>query len=293
MFAACDKNDNRVEENAHVKPVFVTNLNPVDDEGLSNDVSENVIQGIASFENGWFVTQKSGTSILLINYLDQNGTSLFHQRLSLNSHGQDLSLEIISNNELYLYTTTGTFSENRNTGMIKLYVELPEMNDNTRDWQLTNISFEEEYLLNYSNATPTINESKTQFAIRSKNTILIHDKELIDNFDFTQTHHFELNNSQLTDNYNYSMWFQGIAMKNNRVYCLTGNEKINTEKKIFVYDLNGIVTNKFIFDQSDFNQSFFEKFEPEGLSFINNEMYFTIMTKSETTSGNIKYLFKL
>ncbi len=294
MLIACDKTE---EDDGviitRVTPTFITTLHPVDDEGVSNDVSENVIQGIAAFEDGWFVTQKSGTSILLINYLDENGLSLFHKRFSLNSHGQDLSLEQISDNELYLYTTMGTFGETRNTGMIKLYVSLPELVNNERDWSLMEITSGDGYALNYSNATPTLDESKQKFAIRSKYTILVHDREHLENLDFTPEYHFELNNSQLTDNYNFSMWFQGIAMKDNLVYCLTGNEQLKTEKKIYVYNPNGIATSKMFFTKNDFNQEFYEKFEPEGLAFKDNELYFTIMTKSEAVVGNVKYLYKL
>ena len=277
----------------NLTPVFVTELNPTDVSGLSSDVSINVIQGIVAFESGWFVTQRSGISILLINYLDENGVSLFHQRLPINSHGQDLSLEQTADNELILYTSKGTFGETRNTGVYKLSVQLPEKINNERDGSLTNISVENSFDLNYTNATPTLDEAKQNFAIRSNNTILIHSKASIETNDYTATEHFELNNGQLLDNLDFNMWFQGIAMKDNLVYCLAGNESLLSNKNIYIYNQSGIALEKYSFDKSNFNQTFYDKFEPEGLTFKENELYFTIMTKSELETGNIKYLYKI
>ena len=277
----------------NVTPDFVTELNPIDDSGLGADVSRNVIQGIAAFENGWFVTQRSGTSILLINYLDENGVSLFHQRIPINSHGQDLSLEQISDDELYLYTSKGTFDETRSTGVYKLLVQLPEKINNEREWSLTDISVVTSYDLNYTNATPSLDETKQNFAIRSNNTILVHSKNSIETNDYSTTQHFELNNGQLVDNLNLNMWFQGIAMKDNLVYCLAGNESLLSNKNIYIYNQSGIAVEKYSFDKSDFYQRFYDKFEPEGLTFKDNNLYFTIMTKNELETGNIKYLYKI
>jgi hypothetical protein len=291
---ACNNDDDTiVEETQHVTPTFVAELNPVDDEGTPFDVSRNVIQGIASFENGWFVTQHSGTSILLINYLDANGVSLFHTRLTINSHGQDLSLEQVSDNQLYLYTTKGTFGGNRNTGILKLNVLLPSTNNGERDWSQTNISVESEYNLDYSNCTPTLSDDKTQFAIRSAESILIHTKQNIESQNFTPTSIFQLHSEQTRDNGNYSMFFQGIAMKDNLIYCLAGNQRLSTHKNIYIYNQNGEVLDKFLFDKNDMPQNFHNKFEPEGLDVKDNTLYFSIMTKSEIQEGNIKYLYKL
>jgi len=290
IIFSCDDDEQVVDTTIpHVKPTYIATLNPIDDLGATTDVSKNVIQGIASFENGWFVTQKSGNSILLINYLDENGVSLYHKRLLINSHGQDLSIEQISANELYLYTTTGTFGNTRASGILKLKVSL----NDARDWSLTEIDAEATYNLNYTNCTPSLSEDNTQFAIRSFHSILIHNKQGIESLNFNITTQFELNEEQLRDNGNFSMFFQGIAMKDDLVYCLAGNEKVGTEKNIYVYNQDGTVSEKYIFDRTDFNQTFYEKFEPEGLTIKDNQLYFTIMTKSQTETGNIKYLYNL
>ena len=229
----------------------------------------------------------------LINYLNENGVSLYHKRFSLSSHGQDLSLEQISDNELYLYTTKGIFDGNRNTGILKLNVLLPELNNGERAWSETDITIASEYNLDYNNCTPTLSDDKTQFAIRSAESILIHKKQNIENQNYTPTNVFQLHSEQVTDNGNFSMFFQGIVMKDNLIYCLGGNAKLESHKNIYVYNQSGVVLDKFVFDKNDFPQKFYNKFEPEGLTFKDNELYFSIMTKSEVQDGNIKYLYKL
>lgn len=294
VVCSCSKDDdNQKDASAHITPTFVTSLNPEDEDGQSYNVSNNVIQGIASFEDGWFVAQTSGNSVLLINYLNASGESLFKKRLYVDSHGQDLSVEIISENELYLYTTIGAFGENRNTGILKLKVSLSSIANNQRDWLSTSIIVDNQYDLNYSNSTPALSEDKSQFSIRSANTIYVHNKTNVESLNFNPQYIFQLHPEQLSDNGNYSMFFQGIAMKNNNVFCLAGNEKIGTHKNIFVYNQNGMVTDKFTFDRNDFSQNFYDKFEPEALAFKNDDLYFSIMTKSEFATGNIKYLYKI
>ena len=281
------------DDSISLKPEFVTTLYPEDDNGYSYNVSNNVIQGIVSFENGWFVTQRSGNSVLLINYLNSNGQSLFKKRLFVNSHGQDLSLEVLSENELYLYTSQGAFEDNRGTGVLKLKVSLPISINGQRDWSSTTIEVFDQFDLNYTNATPTINEDKTQFAIRSASSVYLFSKESIENGSFSFHSYFQLNNKQLIDNGSNSMYFQGIAMKENNIYCLAGNEILGTNKNIFVYNQKGHVINQINFDRNDFVQNFDEKFEPEGLAFKDNDLYFTIMTYSTAYSGNKKYLYKV
>lgn len=293
LFATCKPQPPPAEDILHVVPEFITRLHPVDNQGVSNDVSLNVIQGITGFENGWFVTQKSGTSILLLNYLDRNGQSLFHTRLAVNSHGQDLSLEQVSDNELHLFTTYGSFNGNRNTGLLELQVQLAPKINNERDWSATTVSVANQYPLNYTNATPCIDNSKEKFAVRSLNTILIHEKSKLKAGNLTADRHFTLNNSQLVDNENFTMWFQGIEMHNDKVFCMTGNGRLTSHKKIYVYNHNGEVLDKYVFDKNDFSLDIFDKFEPEGLYLKDKQLNFTIMTKSETEQGNIKFLYKI
>lgn len=291
LLSSCKKEDLQttvIEE--RITPQLITQVQPIDEEAVSYNVSNNVIQGIAAFEDGWFTTQTSSTQngILLINYLDANGHSLFQKRLNIDSHGQDLSLEMISNNELYLYTTIGPFGQNRNTGILRLKIQLTD----DRDWSQTMIEVNATFDLNYTNCTPSLNTVKDKFAIRSKNSILVHSKVDIEADNFSVLYHFDLNQNQLKDNEQRSMWFQGIAMQNDLVYCLTGNATQTTHKKIFVYNNKGIVTKKYVFDQDDFDIDIDIKFEAESLYLDGNDLYFLIMTKNPTIEGNIKYLYK-
>ena len=290
IFAACKKDEAKLDvAEERVTPKLITQLHPVDDELVSYKVSNNVIQGITAFENGWFTTQTSANTTLLINYLDANGNSLFHKRLSVDSHGQDLSLEVISNNELYLYTSIGPFNDNRNTGILRLKVQLTE----NRDWNQATISIDRIYALNYSNCTPSLNTTKDKLAIRSKNSVLVHLKENIEANNYSPLYHFDLNEGQLKDNEHRNMWFQGIAMQNDLVYCLTGNATETSHKKIFVYNDKGLVTKKYFFDKKDFDIEIDLKFEPESLYLLDNKLYFLIMTKNSEMEGNIKYLYRV
>ncbi len=294
ILISCDDDDINIDDGiTHIKPEFIVELFPKDDAGIGQSVSKNVIQGITSFENGWFTTQKSNGGIFLINYINANGVSLFHKRFTYNAHGQDLSLEQLSENQIMLYTTKGTFGETRNTGITKLLVDLSPAVGGVRDWSMTDITLDNQYNLDYTNSTPTLNEAKDKFAIRSKNTILVHDKLTLESSNFTPLYRFELHSEQLIDNGGYSMFFQGIAMKEDIVFCLTGNGEFGTEKKIFSYNSIGQVQNRYVFDRNDLNQPIIDKLEPEGLSFINDNLYFTIMTKPSDLDGNRKYLYKI
>jgi len=270
---------------------FITELKPVD-SAKEYDRSINVIQGIAAFENGWFVSQTSASKYLLINYLDNNGKSLFNRRILVNSHAQDLSLEQVSDTELYLYTTVGEYNRKGASGLLRLKVILPEKVNGKRDMAQLKISLDSIFDLELNNSTPTINEAKTNFAIRSGNKVLIILKKSLLHGDYTDNIiKFSLDSSQLKDGDTY-LWFQGIAMKDNLVYCLTGNNSVDSPKYIYVYKLNGEVVKKIALNHNDFAKSIGDKYEPEGLTFQGNTLYYTIMTKAKT-GGNRKFLFKI
>jgi len=276
----------------YVTPKLVTPLYPVDDPDVATDISARVIQGFAHFEDGWFVTQTLNESYLLVNYLNEQGISLFHERIPVNSHGQDLSIETISDNEIILYTTTGTFSGMRESGILKLHVYLPEKINNQRDWSQTLITIDNTFDLDYINCTPSYNDLSQRFYVRSNISILSHSKTALETGNFIPDSHFEINPDQLTDDGGFSMWFQGIISSSDLVYCLTGNDKIGTLKKIFKYDNRGVVLKKYVFNRNNFELEINEKFEPEGLDIIDNEIFFTIMTRNFDNTVNDKFLYK-
>lgn len=303
LIVSCEKDDTTTENTPVVvySPIFDTELIPEDDGSTTDpkDRSINVIQGLASFENGWFTSQTSSSKYLIINYLGADGISQFNVKLNVNSHAQDLSLEMISDTELYLYTSEGSFKDGdvtRGSGMVRLHVTLP-LKDGSGNRDMSNlvIVLDDSYDLNYINSTPTISEDKSHFAIRSNATIHVISKENIESGNFSDIEYrFELHAEQLVDNLGSSIWFQGIAIKDGVTYCLTGDNKINSIKKLFLYNTSGTVISKSSFTFEDFGLAAESKLEPESLSFMGDDLYMAMMTeKPDGASGNLKFLFKL
>ncbi|MCK5787377.1 MAG: hypothetical protein KAH32_00055, partial [Chlamydiia bacterium] len=78
------------------------------------------------------------------------------------------------------------------------------------------------------------------------------------------------------------------------VYCLTGDNKINSYKKLFVYDDRGVVVSKSTFSPKDFELDAKSKLEPESLSFVGDDLFMSMMIeKSDGAKGNLKFLYKL
>jgi len=280
-----------VQSKKEIKGDYILELRPENSYGYY-DMSINVIQGIAAFEKGFFTAQTSNNKYLSINYLDQNGESVYNYRFNVVSHGQDLSLEQISDTILYLYTTYGYFDKKGKSGVMQIKVTLPKPVDGKRDMSQLEMKIDKKILLGLDNATPTINEEKTKFAIRSGNQILIAKKEDVLNQNLKNVKNFDLDNTQLYDNDGNSLWFQGIAMKNEKIYCVTGNNSVDSPKYLYVYNAEGKVLEKHELNQNEFAKNVGHKYEPEGITFIDDQLYYTVMVKGET-GGNRKFLFKL
>lgn len=279
-----------IQANKKITGDFQLELQPKNSYGYY-DMSINVIQGIASFENGWFTSQTSANKYLSINYLSEDGKSVFNKRFTIESHGQDLSLEKISENELILYTTLGHYNKEGKSGLLCLKVTLPEKIDGQRDMSKTEISIHKKIDLKLDNSTPTLSTDANTFAIRSGNSIVVASKTAVLNNDLSNAKTFSMDKSQLEDN-GKTLWFQGIAMKDNQIYCMTGNNSVNSPKKLYVYNTKGEVVKKHSIDHNDFAKSVGNKYEPEGITFVGNELYYTIIAKGKT-GGNKKFLYRL
>jgi hypothetical protein len=280
-----------VQSKKEIAGDYLVALKPVDSY-KAYDMSINVIQGIAAFENGWFTSQTSANKYLLINYLDEKGESKFNYRISVNSHAQDLSLEQISDNELYLYTTLGEYNKEGASGLLRLKVLLPQKINGKRDMSKIKLIKDKELLLGLNNSTPTISENKKFFAIRSGNHVLVFTKENLLKGNYSSfISKFPIDQSQLKNGSTH-LWFQGIAMKDNLIYCLTGNNSVDSPKLLYVYNLKGEVMKKLKIDKNAFAKQIGHKYEPEGLTFVGDDLYYTIMTKAKT-GGNKKFLYKL
>lgn len=281
-----------VQSKTEVTGDFQIELKPQNSFGYY-DMSINVIQGIASFEKGYFTTQTSADKFLSINYLNAKGESVFNYRFDISSHGQDLSLEQVSENELYLYTTVGHYDKIGGSGIVRLKVTLPKKKDGVRNMSQLKMAIDKEYALQLDNATPTLSEDKKSFAIRSGNTVIVASKEDVLQNDLSKAKRFSLDTSQLQGDTDEDVfWFQGIAMKDNKVYCLTGNNVLNSLKQLFVYNTDGKILKKYQIEKNEFAKQLHDKLEPEGLTFVGNDLFYTLIIKGKT-GQNRKFLFKM
>ena len=237
-----------------------------------------VVQGITSYDGYWVTTQTAEDKFLVVNFLDQNGVSEYNERIMYPSHGQDLSIEYNEAQRLlYLYTT----STQRN-GIARIAYSL--------DGLLPKLISVDEYDLKCKRCTPTISEDKNYFAVKDKKEILIYDKNKIVENKTKEAllYRFKLDERQTKK----GLWFQGIAMKDNLVYCLSSDSALESEKLLFVYDLSGKVvfhTKLEAGKQEALKEG--KKYEFEGLTFKGNALYTTVM--SGKSGRNIKRLYKI
>jgi len=224
--------------------------------------------------------------------LNEKGNSVFNHRFDISSHGQDLSIEKISENELYLYTTVGHYNEEGASSIVRYKAVLPEKVNGKRDMSNLVITADQEYDLKLDNCTPTLCEEGTHFAMRSGNSIIVATKDDVLNSDLSNAKKFDLDTSQLKGENGETLWFQGIAMKNGKIYCMTGNNSLNSLKQIFVYNTDGEILKKHTIEKNDFAKQLDKKLEPEGMTFIGDDLHYTIILKDKT-GRNRKFLFKL
>jgi hypothetical protein len=128
--------------------------------------------------------------------------------------------------------------------------------------------------------------------MRSGNSIIVATKEDVLNSDLSNAKKFDLDASQLKGENGETLWFQGIAMKNDKIYCMTGNNSLNSLKQIFVYNIDGEILKKHLIEKNEFAKQLYNKLEPEGITFVGDDLYYTIIIKGET-GGNRKFLYKL
>ena len=277
------------QANKKIEGDYVLELHPRDSHPV-HDRSINVIQGFASFEDGFFTSQTTADTYLILNYIDSKGDSQFATRFTVNSHAQDLSLEQISEDSLVLYTTIGAFDKDGASGIMTLGVKLPPKENGVRDMSKISVGMLEKYQLGYRNCTPTISTDNKKIALRSGNSIYFGNKEDVLSRNKDKISHFDISMEQLRGQKGETLWFQGIAMDENNIYCLTGNGTIDSEKKIFVYNLNGEVVKKVKIEEKQMGRGSL-KLEPEGLTIVDGNLYFLLMVKAKV-GGNRKFMFK-
>lgn len=239
----------------------------------------NVIQGIANFKDFWITTQTSNNKFLIINFLDEKGNSIFNQRINYPSHGQDLSIEYIKEqNILKLYTVSTDWK-----GLVSFDFKI-------EDEKISYLESFNEINLQCKHCTSTLDTTENFFAVKDVKDITIYDKNisLENNKENAIITKFKLNPKQTIK----GQHFQGIEMRNNLIYCLTSSEKIDENKYLFVYDMNGkVVYFSELIVGKDFAIEEGDKYELEGLTFKDNALYTTVMTGKK--GKNIKRLYKI
>ncbi|MDD3591226.1 MAG: hypothetical protein PHO65_01100 [Sulfurovum sp.] len=259
------------------KQEFITILN-TQDNGNKQSYVGNVIQGLASFGDLWVTTQTVADRFLIVNFLDKKGNSIYHERVLYQSHGQDLSIEYNKADKLlHLYTVATNWA-----GIAKITYSLNNV--------LPQFISIDEYNLNCNHCTSSISEDKKFFAIRDKNKIYVYDKDRVirDQVKTALLHNFKLHKEQRKK----GLWFQGIAMKDNLIYCLSSDNSLGSDKFLFVYDLSGkvvFVTKLTAGKEMAILEG--DKYEFEGLTFKNNSLYTTVMSGKK--GKNIKRLYKI
>jgi len=236
--------------------------------------SGNVIQGITSINNLWLVSQTNHNKKIIFSFLDKNGKVVKHQIIDYPSHGQDLSIKRISKNLFYIITS----SKNNNGIAIFKF--------NTKNNNI--IFYKDITLLGKGFNTPTISKDEKFIAVKNCNRIDIYFfKDLLNNYK-KPTYSFFLDKIQQKK----FQWFQGIVMNKGYVYCLSGNNKINTPKYLIIYNYLGDIIKKYSLNIGrKFALKEGNKWELEGLTIKNNKLYTTVMTGKN--GHNIKRLYQI
>ena len=243
---------------------YIATLKPYNSKsGLYDD--KHVIQGIASYNDSWIVVQSIKNKQLLINILDENGTSYADSLITFPSHGADLSIRMSNNKKnLYLYTQ----GKHRN-GIVQLSSSI----------EAFRLKVKKSIPLTLSSAIPSISENKAYFAVKSRDSIYIYRYvDIAKNTNPLKIFSFILARKQREK----GQWFQGIAMKDGLIYCLTGDNTLKGKKYLYIYDSYGRVNKSYTLTTGiGFSKSIGKKWELEGLAFKENILYTTVMAKDK------------
>jgi len=232
----------------------------------------NVIQGITNVNNLWLISQTNHNKDIIFSFVNKNGFCIRNQVIHYPSHGQDLSIKQISQNDYYLLTSS---KNNNGIAIFKL------KNNNItfyKDIELKGLGFN----------TPTFSKDGMFVAVKNSNRIDIYLFFNLLNNNKQPIYTFFLDKVQQKKN----QWFQGIAMDDKFIYCLSGNNKINSKKYLVVYDYLGNVIKKItltIGKKLALKEG--NKWELEGLSIKDNKLYTTVM--SGKNGHNIKRLYQI
>jgi hypothetical protein len=240
--------------------------------------SGNVIQGLCKLDDGWLISQTNNNRKIIFTIIDEYGEIIYNQVVKYPSHGQDLSLKKIANNRYYIIT-----SSKNNNGVAIFQLDL------NKRWK--KITFVKDRFLSYGFNTPSISKDGNYIFIKNYNVIRAYKSK-----DF-----IKLNLNKPSPIYSFilskiqqkkSQWFQGIAIKDGYIYTLSGNKKMSSNKYLFIYDFYGKEIKKIqLFTGKDISKREGKKWELEGLEFVGNSLYTTVMSGAD--GKNIKRIYKI
>ncbi len=224
--------------------------------------SGNVIQGITYFENNWIFSQTHSNKSITFSIFNDNLKLRQTINIKYPSHAQDLSI-VKYKDKLYLLTTGKQWEG------VAVF-ELIKKNNKFK------IVFRKNLKLSIGKNTPTISAEGNYLATFANNTIYIFDFKMLNEKQSVKPFYsFIIDKTQRQKH----QWRQGISMKNNKIYLLSGDANIEHPKYLVVYDAYGKVLEKRKLKVNKQNaKKEGNKLEVEGLTFKGNTLYTTIMT---------------
>jgi len=248
------------------------------------------LQAITILDNGFYLmsqnikvlnpaTGKKEDTYILFNLLAPNGKSIANKQLDYASHGQDLSVEKVSDNQYYVYTR-----RDNGKGIARFLLDTTNIDFNSLPNNYAaqlNISHNKDIVVNNKGAsTPTLNFEQDKFAIVSYISRKVLDVQVINKETLAMEHRFKLDLSDGQSNGNYN---QGIAMKDNIIYIARGDWGSQTPdniKKLYLLNAtSGELISSFSFTLQ--NAKDYKTIEPEGLVIIENRLFIMLPIRKD------------
>lgn len=233
---------------------------------------------MANYKDYWITSQTSNNNYIILNFF-KDYKSIHNIKVPYPSHGQDLS-SIYDEKEkvLYLYTSSKDWN-----GFVEITLDLGE--------KIPKLIKMEGYNLDCNFCTPTISKDGKYIALKDSGKVFIYSSEEIFNMKDEKPkalYSFILEKEQREK----GISFQGIEMKDDIIYTLSGNANLDTDKWLVVYDIKGNVIHKTkIIAGKEEALKEGNRYEPEGLEIKDNSLYTTFM--SGEIGKNIKRLYKI
>ena len=234
----------------------------------------NVLQGICFIDKkgNMITSQSKKDKFIVINILNNKGKSTFSQKIEYASHAQDLSYYKDKKKKLHILTTGEHWY-----GVVDFILENKKFH------------FYAQYRLSIGKNTPSISEDKKYLITKANNSIYVYRfVDLRTDVEAHPLYSFVLDEKQRGKR----QWTQGVAMKDNYIYVLSGDNTFKVKKYVVVYDAYGHVLKRMVLSAGKEEAKIKgKKWEMEGLTFLCNKLYTSVMSGED--GHNKKALYKL